>query len=253
MLGEALAMRSRQMPARRGAAFGVTALATIVGFCSALAIQENYSADFGHFLNSNIGQVVAVILSASVTAGLRSMGADVAIARLVRSLHGDLARLARAAVAPDPVATLARAIDQLALLTQRLGAAGPGASPAATGLREVRLAMNIVAIQQFREQAERRPRVALSRLLQGGARYFAALTPGEPMRPDPRLLVQIDRALRLLLAAPAEPAPAPHPFGHPLAPDRPHGLAALVAFRRNLFPDAPAFTPCPHRRSRHDR
>lgn len=225
--------------------YGLPALATIVGFCSALAIQENYNPDFGHFINSNIGQVVAVILAASVTAGLRSMGADVAIARLVRSLHGDLARLAAAAAAPDPGATLARAIDQLALLTQRLGAAGPGANAAATGLREVRLAMNIVAIQQLRERAERRPRVALSRLLQGVARYFTALTPGEPMRPDPRLLVHIDRALRLLLAAPAEPAPTAHPFGHPLAPDRPHGLAALVAFRRNLFPNAPAFTPLP--------
>ena len=48
--------------------------------------------------------------------------------------------------------------------------------------------------------------------------------------PEPALLGQIDRALSLLVGADmAQPA------------DKAHGLAAMVALRRNLFPQSPAF------------
>jgi hypothetical protein len=91
-----------------------------MGFCAAFSIQETYQQDFEHFINANIGQVLAVILAAGFTAGLRNLGTDVAIKRLLRSLQRDLVRLSASPVAPDPSQVLARVMDQTALLTQRM-------------------------------------------------------------------------------------------------------------------------------------
>ena len=209
---------------------GIAALAIIVGFCSTLALQEDFNPDFARFANSSMAQIVAVVLAAGVTAGFRNMGADGAIARLVRRLHGDLARLARAPTPPDPAATLNRAIDQLALLTQRMASS---TSTATVGLREVRLALNIVEIQHMRGAAPRRQQVILSRLLSAAARHFALPTGTQP---SPELLARIDNALR---AASADTTPPEARFAPPLSPGNLHGRSALVALRRSLFPTAP--------------
>ena len=214
--------------------FGTLALAWIMGFCSALALQENFSASFDHFVNSNIGQLVAVILAVGTTAGIRNLGADFAVGRSIRALHTELIALASAPSAPRPEVALARSIDQLAILSQRMSIAGPSAA-ANEGLREVRLAMNIVDIQQLREAAAPRLRIALGRLLRKAAQQFAKLRSSQgEFTASPEVLLQIDRVLRVILAEPPL-------VGQPLAPDRTRKLAALVAFRSNLFPDAPAF------------
>ena len=214
---------------------GMLATAFAMGFFTALALQQEYSADLERFINSNIGQVLAVFAAAGTTAAMRGSATGGAIARMARRQHADLARLAAATTAPDPAQVLSRASDQLALITQRLGA---GDERAVMGLSEVRIASNIAAVQQLRASAERPLRVACSRLLHTAARHFSHSVPGAT--PPPALLTQIDRALRLTLDA--APPRAGH-AGELIGSDPATGRAELVALRRNLFPDAPDFLP----------
>jgi uncharacterized membrane protein YccC len=97
--------------------WGIAVLACAIGFCSALAIQESFAPDFARFLNSNLAQVVAVVLAAGVTAGLRQIGINVAIARLVRRMRRELADIAAGTTPPDTATILSRGIDRgIALL-----------------------------------------------------------------------------------------------------------------------------------------
>ena len=215
---------------------GAVAMPMIIGLCNALALQESFTADFARFLNTNLAQLVAVGCAVAVTATVRSLGADVAIARLLARVRTDLARLAEASSPLSADAVLARTVDQLALLTPRLGhTSARGESTAERGLRGLRLAMNLMVLQSIRPQLARRPGLAVARLLRGTGRYFrTALPDGGPNGglppPEPALLGQIDRALSLLIGAEmATPA------------DKTHALAAMVALRRNLFPQSPGF------------
>jgi hypothetical protein len=168
-----------------------------MGFFTAIALQQEYSADLARFINSNLGQVLAVAIAATVTATLRKTASSAAIDRLARRQQADLARFAAARTPPDPALVLGRASDQLALITQRLG---EGDARAVVGLNEVRIAANIASVQQLRAGSEGALRNACGRLLRTAARHFARSKPGMP--PPPVLLALIDRTLRLTLDTP---------------------------------------------------
>lgn len=210
---------------------GLFALALLMGFCSTLALQETYTADFAHFLNTNLAQMVAMVVAAGMTAGLTTISKDVAIARLNRRMRRDLVALARASSPPDPLAALGRSTDQLALITQRLGA---DTDMATAGLRDIRIAMNIVQVQHLRAAAPPALGAALEHMLRLGAAHWAR-RPGT--RPPADLLDAIDVALRL-----TQSQPLPQLLSSAtLITESEQGRAALVALRRNLFPQAPAF------------
>ncbi|WP_408590427.1 FUSC family protein [Novosphingobium sp.] len=218
--------------------WGLAVTAFLVGLCSTLAIQETFDPDFGRFLNSTLAQTLAMLVAATVTALFRSAGAEAAVTRLVGRLRADLAALASATTPPDPAATLSRASDQLALITQRLGADDPQAGAV---LRDVRIAMNIATLQHLRTNAGRPLRVAVLRLLRDLADHFAARRPVLAPAPLPaRLLARIDRALRLVSDTPQTTIAV---TGALIDSEPSTARAALVALRRNLFPDAPAFDP----------
>jgi len=215
--------------------YGPLATAFALGFFSALALQQEYTADLERFINGNIGLVLAVVAAAGIAGALRTTAADAAIARLARRQRAELARLAGATTPPDPAQVLSQASDHLSLITQRLGV---GDERAVSGLSEVRIAVNIAQIQQLRVAGNRGVRIACTRLLQATSRYFAASAPGTP--PPLPLLVHIDRALRFTLSG---DVPRAGHAGELIGSDPATGRAALVAFRRNLFPDAPDFEP----------
>jgi uncharacterized membrane protein YccC len=215
--------------------YGLLAVAFLMGFFSALAIQEQFSADFARFINTNVGQIIGVLVAAGVTATFRTMGADASVRRLMRSLRGDLATLAKAQKPVDPAATLARATDQLALISQRLGAPSVEAD---TSLREVRMAMNLATLGQARATAEPALAGALSAMMATAAKHFDSCAPFAS--PPHDLCDGIDAALRLTLHG-AAPSTGPH--GALISSDPATTRAALVALRRNLFPHAPAFAP----------
>ncbi len=212
-------------PKRMGAA-----LAVLISFCNALALQETFSADFASFLNGNLGQYVGMMFAILATAGLRSMGADASARRLLVRTWRGLARLARARQAPEPAAFAAILVDRLGMLTPKLAEAGPQRDLVGVdALRDLRIGMNLVAVQAARPDLPREGQDCVDAALDGVGEHFASLAAGRRPAPSPDLLTHIDAALRGLSIAPAASAV--------------NGVSGLVGLRRNLFPEAPAFVP----------
>lgn len=207
-----------------------SALAVLMGFCNALALQETFSADFAGFLNVNLGQYVGVLFAIMVTAGLRSMSADVSARRLLVRTWKGLSRLSRARQAPEPAAFAAILVDRLGILTPKLAQGGQGDDfVGVDALRDLRVGMNLVSVQTARPDLSPEGRARLDAALDGVGDHFAALAAGKPRPPGEALLARIDAALRGLSVAPAASAV--------------QGVSGLVGLRRNLFPEAPAFVP----------
>lgn len=207
-----------------------SALAVLMGFCNALALQETFSADFAGFLNGNLGQFVGLLFAIMVTAGLRSMGVDAGARRLLVRTWKGLARLSRARQAPEPAAFAAILVDRLGMLTPKLAQTGRGQDfVGVDALRDLRVGMNLVAVQTARPDLPPEGKVQLDAALDAVGDHFAALAAGGVRKPGEELLARIDTALRGLSIAPAASAV--------------QGVAGLVGLRRNLFPEAPAFAP----------
>jgi uncharacterized membrane protein YccC len=202
------------------------ALAVIMGFANALALQESFSADFASFLNGNLGQFVGLLAAIMVTAGLRSMGADASARRLLGRTWTGLARLARAK-------HRARA-DRLRRRAGRSpGPADPQAGRGQSAWRSGR--RRRPARPAGRHEPGRRPgRTSRPRphgqprrrLGRGGP---ALRRPGR--RSDPAVRhrpadARLDAALRDVAGAASDA--------------QVQGVTGLVGLRRNLFPDAPA-------------
>ncbi|WP_395444398.1 FUSC family protein [Caulobacter sp. UC70_42] len=212
-------------PRRAGAA-----LAVLMGFSNALALQEMFSADFASFLNGNLGQFVGLLFAIIVTAGLRSMGVDASARRLLVRTWKSLARLARARQAPEAAAFAAILVDRLGILTPKLAEAGARHDfVGVDALRDLRVGMNLVAVQAARSDLPPEGKDRLDAALDGVGDHFAALAAGAARKPSDELLARIDAALRGLSIASAASAV--------------QGVSGLVGLRRNLFPEAPAFVP----------
>lgn len=200
------------------------ALAVIMGFANAMALQESFSADFASFLNGNLGQFVGLLAAIMVTAGLRSMGTDASAKRLLGRTWTGLARLARAKAAPEPTAFAGVLVDRLGLLTPKLAETGSrGDLVGVDALRDLRVGMNLVAVQAARPDLDR---ASLDAALDGVGERFAALAAGRAPPPDADLLDRLDTALGDIADTASDAAV--------------QGVTGLVGLRRNLFPDAPA-------------
>lgn len=207
-----------------------SALAMIIGFCNALTLQETFTADFATFLNGNLGQFVGLFFAIMVTAALRSMGVDAAARRLLVRTWRNLSRLAHARQAPEPAAFAAVLVDRLGILTPKLAESGPGPDfVGVDALRDLRVGMNLVAVQAARPDLSPEGKDRLDAALDGVGDHFAALASGRRQAPGAELLARIDLALRGLSAAPTASAV--------------QGISGLIGLRRNLFPEAPAFVP----------
>ncbi len=207
-----------------------SALAVLMGFCNALALQETFSADFAGFLNVNLGQYVGVLFAIMVTAGLRSMSADVSARRLLVRTWKGLSRLSRVRQAPEPAAFAAILVDRLGILTPKLAQAGQSHDfVGVDALRDLRIGMNLVAVQTARPDLSPEGKAQLDAALDGVGDHFAGMAAGKARAPGADLLARIDAALRGVSVAPAASAV--------------QGVAGLVGLRRNLFPQAPAFVP----------
>lgn len=200
----------------------------IVTFSSALALQETFAADLPGFLNNNLAQFVGVFVSMLVTRLLRSMGAEASARRLLVRTWRSLAALARGGGAEEPGVFAAGLVDRLALLSPKLGGGGAhedGLGEAALG--DLRVAMNLAALQQVRGALPEDTRRPVDEVRQALAQHFAALARTGRKPPTSGVLRAVDLALARANA-----------LGGPAARI---AVAGLVGLRRNLFPDAPAF------------
>jgi uncharacterized membrane protein YccC len=209
-------------PAKAG-----SALAMIVGFCSALALQESFSADFANFINVNLGQVVGLFAAIFATAALRSISAEASVRRMLGQTWRGVAQLARADHAPAPAEFAARLVDRLGLITPKLAEGSGGEATALGALRDLRVGMNLVTLLGARPALPSATRHAVEAVLAGVGDHYTALSAGRPEPGVTPLLHRIDAALAIAL----------------VEPERPHaaGMAGLVGLRRNLCPHAPGF------------
>jgi uncharacterized membrane protein YccC len=210
---------------------GGSAMPVIMGFLNAIGLQETFNADFASFLNINLGQFVGMASAVLVTAAIRSMGVDAAVSRLERQIRRGVAALARAPTAPSEAEFASRLVDRLGLLTPKLAGTGLADGPgiAEDALRNLRIGMNLVAVQSVRGRLQGEPRRAVDDLLVGVARHFQRRKAPDEVEARQSLLGLVDQALRLSLAT------------GPLAD--PGAVNGLVGLRLNLFPGAPAFEP----------
>jgi uncharacterized membrane protein YccC len=204
-------------------ASSLAALGMFFGVAGTLALQDTATADLVSFISSNLALFVGAVIAARVTALMRSVGRDWTAERIRRATWNDLANLAaHSQDASDRDAYAGRMLDRISLLAPRVAPDGPEEVQlsAHRALRELRVGVDIVALQRHRG---RLPEAPLSRLFGELALVFRAQAAGAPLR-RASLLPQIDR---LLLDALMEDAERP-------------AVAALVGLRRNLFPTAPA-------------
>lgn len=207
-------------PRTAGAALGI-----ILSLNNALALQANFVPDAASYFNVNLSQFVGMFAAIFVTRSIRSMSVEASAQRLLRRTWRALADLARADQAPPPADFAARLVDRLGLLTPKLAGTGETAG-GLEALADLRIGMNIVALQEARPQLTGAARIALDRLLGDLGRHFADRAVGREPGPSADLLSRLDAALSSLGAAAA-----------------PAGADALVGLRRNLFPKAAAFAP----------
>jgi len=202
------------------------ALAFLVNFSSALALQETFSADFALFVNSNTAIYVALFVALLLTRGMRSLSTDAAARRLMAQIWRALSTLAGRERAVDLVDLAAHMVDRLGLVTPKLAASSP-ADAGVDALRAVRIAMNLGDLQAHKGDYSPQQTAELSAMLDAVGRHFADHAARRGGKPDPELLRAVDRTLAGLAGV--------------TEPERRRGIAALVGLRRNLFPAAPPF------------
>lgn len=205
------------------------ALPFLMTFASALALQETFTADLPSFLNGNLAQFVGVFVSILVTRVLRSMGAEAGARRLLVRTWRSLAGLARTGVAPEePGQFTAQLVDRLALLSPKLGGGGERQDDVGeAALADLRVAMNLMAIQRARPEIDGEAGQGLDQVRQALGAHFAGLARTGRRPPEPGVLRTLDEALVPMNRLGGQAART--------------AAASLVGLRRNLFPDAPPF------------
>jgi uncharacterized membrane protein YccC len=206
-------------------------LALILGFSSALAFTETYSADFAAFVNSNTAIYVSLFVAILVTRAVRSISVDTAARRLMMRTWRQLAALAVRHHVSDPNELAAEMVDRIGLLAPKLAAgAQQSMVRGADILADLRTGMNIALLQHYRATTPPEETACLGDLLQRIGSHFSVLAAGGSTPSASATLPALDSCLRMAVAnnqTPEEP--------------RREGIAALVGLRRNLFPEAPAF------------
>lgn len=206
-------------------------LAFILGFSSALAFQETYSADFAAFVNSNTAIYVALFVAILVTRTVRSISVDSAARRLLVRTWRQLAALAASQQISDPTELAAEMVDRIGLLAPKLAVGAQSSSVSGADiLTDLRIGMNIAMIQHYRAVTAPEESAGLNDLLQRIGSHFSVLAAGGASPSAAAALPALDHCLSLAMDNRTTPEPS-----------RREGLAALVGLRRNLFPEAPAF------------
>lgn len=204
-------------------AFTIRALPVLIGVSGSLAIQESFSPDFAHFLNSSIAMIVGCIAASAITRLIRSIGADVSARRIIRSAWRDIARSAAARRPPDRTELITRMVDRVGLLGPRLAVMGDSGRGMAEAMGDLRAGLNILALHALRRGEGANP--ALDDLLAMLGRHFDLKARGRIDVPSPEILSHIDMTIfRTSRGAPSTP--------------RHDALLALAGLRRLLFPQS---------------
>ena len=120
-------------------------------------------------------------------------------------------------------------LDRIGLLLPRLSQIGANEeSELAQALRDLRLGFGIVELQRLRATVDADTRREVDAVFAELAKHFDALSRGKPAAVPTSAVARLDAAMAAILELP-DPA------------DRYAGIGAAIGFRRNLFPQAPAY------------
>jgi uncharacterized membrane protein YccC len=198
-------------------------LVTLLNLCNAMAIQERLSTDFARFLNLNLSMFFGVFTAIFITRTLRSLSTDASARRLLHYTWKSLSQLAHGNGEEEPAAFASHMVDRLGLLAPRLSTSKDAELSGIDALNDLRVGMDLVALQSIRGQLPAHEKIVVEQLLQAVGNHYAVRTTGKAPS-DRQLLPVLDQALSTL--------------SHSLPANGVRALTALVGLRRNLFPQA---------------
>jgi uncharacterized membrane protein YccC len=185
-----------------------------------LALQDAYAADFAAFANSALAFLLALVIAATVTRLIRSVGAGFGVRRLMRVIRLELAMAAERRGGHDRARYAGLMLDRLGLIGARLAEAQEAPERA---LADIRVGLNIIDLRRARHGVTEEVRAQIDAMLDALAAYYRRGS--RPEVSKGAVLRTIEDALRAVAEAGPEPG-------------RPDALLGLVGVRRGLFPDA---------------
>lgn len=166
----------------------IPVLAFSIGFGGLVALSATYSGHFSRTLNIAIAQFVGVMLAASMTQLIRSVGADWSVRRLFHADLLDLAKILRnntsSSSLPEqivahpnrpelPKNTLDRILDRTSHLALRLQALSPSEqSLYSEGFLHIGVARTLIDLSALEERLSEKVKIDLSRFRISLSEYF---------------------------------------------------------------------------------
>ncbi|THF48330.1 FUSC family protein [Allorhizobium terrae] len=196
-------------------------VATLVG------IQDRYTADFESFANGGVATVLGIAFAYVWISVAHPFGARLAAKRLLRSGWRDLADTAAGLRSADSERLAGRILDRLGQLVPRLAALNERELVNVDGFADVRLAINVVTLQEERRRLSVESAASVSQVLVAVAdHYRRQLRAGRAQDSDATLMVLIDNGLQTVV--------------HKEGDEARRVIDALVGLRRVFFPQASA-------------
>lgn len=213
--------------------FAGVALPALLGMGSPFIIAVQYNNNFTTFANSSLAQLGGTLFAIVMARLLQTAGLESAIRRTLRAGWRDIAERSNVMGPPDVRGWINRMLDRISILAPRLVLSGkqPG-EPLYDVLRDLRTGVAIGELRQLRLDLPPSRTGPLTSVLAEVGDYYRRLEPEERAPADPRLLGDIDTALRLFVEDEDRSV-------------RRQAALALVSLRRNLFPDAAALKGLP--------
>jgi uncharacterized membrane protein YccC len=207
-------------------------LAALTIFTSTLlALQESYSADFAAWGNGTAAALLGVGTATAVSAVAVPAAATISLQSRLRAGWSDLAAAARSENVPGRLRMAELFLDRMGLVAPLLAASPPGDQVTAVAtMQDVRVGINIVDLHAMRHDMPPLLGHSIDAVLREAGNHFAARAArGQALAPPDIFLHAIDRALddTIELSGPLVRAT----------------VRALVGLRRNVFNDAPAYSP----------
>ncbi len=205
----------------------VIGMLVAVNLASVIAIQDRYTADMSGFVNGGIATVLGIGFAHVWIMIAHPFGAELAARRLMMAGWRDLAATAAGLRQEDATRLVSRVLDRLGQLVPRLAALDERELQNVDGFADVRLAINVVTLQQERHglSPESAEKVSLV-LLAVADHYRQQVKVSRSLAPEAALLSGIDAALQVLLATEGASAR--------------RAIDALVGLRRVFFPHSGA-------------
>jgi uncharacterized membrane protein YccC len=135
------------------------AMVIAIAFSGALALQESFASDFASFVNANLAEICGPLIAVAMLLVFRTIDPVWNAKRMIRSVWSSVHDLARAAPTNSGAWAL-QMFDRIGMAAKRLDAvnadvAGPDL------LRDMRVGLNIIALQNLKDQFTSTMKVAM--------------------------------------------------------------------------------------------